>query len=125
LIRLAEADVEAIARRVAELLREHRLETVSLVDASEAAALLGVERGFVYRHADRLRAIRVGDGPRPRLRFDPRVLAGLASARAEHKESAPPQPVSRRRSESARPGLTAAGNPLLPDPNSNHNDGVV
>ena len=41
-----------------------------LVDAAALARHLGVARSFVYDHADRLGAIRLGDGPRPRLRFD-------------------------------------------------------
>ncbi len=48
-MRLDPADIEAIARRVADL--------------------LGVERDWVYAHAQRLGAIRLG-GPQGRLRFD-------------------------------------------------------
>jgi hypothetical protein len=41
-----------------------------LVDAGELARALGVEREWVYEHSDQLGAIRLGDGPRPRLRFE-------------------------------------------------------
>lgn len=43
---------------------------VVLVDASTVAARLGVARSYVYEHADELGAIRLGSGPRARLRFD-------------------------------------------------------
>jgi hypothetical protein len=63
--------VDAIAERVAELLRDddapapHRL-----VSAAEVARELNVGRQWVYEHADELGARRLGDGPRGRLRFD-------------------------------------------------------
>ncbi len=70
---LAPNEIEAIAQRVAELLegppssmRERRLGT-----AKELAAALGVERKWVYANQERLRVIRLGQGPRARLRFDP------------------------------------------------------
>lgn len=65
---LVPEDVEAIARRVAELLAD-RSQT-RLVDAIELAAVLGVSPTYVYRHALQLGARRLGDGPKARLRFD-------------------------------------------------------
>jgi hypothetical protein len=51
-----------------------------LVTASQLAAGLGVTRAWVYEHADELGALRLGGGKRPRLRFDPQVVAeALAS----------------------------------------------
>ena len=62
--------VEAIARRVAELLDPGTGKApATLVDASAVARELGVERDWVYSHATALGAIRLG-GPRGRLRFD-------------------------------------------------------
>ena len=68
--------VEAIARRVVELLRTHepRQHQARLVDAATLARELGVERDWVYANAERLGAIRLG-GPRGRLRFDREVVA--------------------------------------------------
>jgi hypothetical protein len=71
----------ALAPRVAALLLPHlraALEppalpptpTPRLLDAAELAEALGTTRGYVYDHADRLGAVRLGDGPRARLRFD-------------------------------------------------------
>jgi hypothetical protein len=61
--------VEATARRVVELLRLAPV-GVGLVDAAVVAERLGVSRGWVYRHADALGAVRLGTGPRARMRFD-------------------------------------------------------
>lgn len=68
--------VEAIARRVVELLRTHEPQErpARLVDAATLARELGVERDWVYANAERLGAIRLG-GPRGRLRFDREVVA--------------------------------------------------
>jgi hypothetical protein len=75
-IRLDPPTVEAIARRVVGLLREQE-RAGELIDAAELARRLGVERSWVYTHAIELGAVKLGQGPRPRLRFDP----GLALAR--------------------------------------------
>jgi hypothetical protein len=41
-----------------------------LLKADELAAVLGVDRSYVYEHADELGAWRLGSGSRARLRFD-------------------------------------------------------
>ena len=83
--RLHPDDLESIARRSAELVLA-ALDTASaargaqLVDAAEVARRFGVDRGWVYAHADELGAVRLGTSRRPRLRFDPeRVSAALTS----------------------------------------------
>ena len=64
------ADIEQIARQVADLIAATQARpSGQFVDAAELAALLGVERDWVYAHANALGAIRLG-GPRGRLRFD-------------------------------------------------------
>ena len=45
-----------------------------LLTASEVAARFSVDRSWVYAHARELGVVRIGDGPRPRLRFDPAVV---------------------------------------------------
>ena len=45
-----------------------------LCTARRVAAHYAVGAGFIYAHADDLGAIRLGAGPRPRLRFDPAVV---------------------------------------------------
>src|SRR4051812_40819680 len=52
-----------------------RLSSVSsLLDAAEIAQRCGVTRAWVYAHAAELGALRLGAGPRPRLRFDPAIV---------------------------------------------------
>ncbi len=65
------ASVEAVARRVVELLRDEGSSSVrGLVDAVTLAAELGVTRSWVYEHRAELGAVRLGAGSKPRLRFD-------------------------------------------------------
>jgi hypothetical protein len=66
--------VEAIAQRVIELLGgPPQRPGARLVDATAVADALGVERDWVYAHADQLGAVRLG-GPKGRLRFDLRAI---------------------------------------------------
>ena len=55
---------------------------VELIDAREVARRSGFSRAWVYENAGRLGAVRVGDGRRPRLRFDARVVAEVLRERA-------------------------------------------
>ena len=115
--RLHRDDIEAIARRVSELLHgEARTSDPSdLLTAAQVAKRFGVERGWVYDHARELEAVRLGDGPRPRLRFDVERVAEALTARQQSGESqrreTPVSTPSRRRS---RQLPTAAGARLLP-----------
>jgi hypothetical protein len=67
--------VEAIARRVVELLdgRSPSIET-QLLSALEVAQHFGVGRKWVYEQAHDLGAIRLGPGRRARMRFNPSVV---------------------------------------------------
>lgn len=70
----------------------------TLVDAATLAERLGVSRGFVYEHAHELGVIRLGSGPRARLRFDvERATACLAGRKSEVAEPASQQGSRRRR----------------------------
>jgi hypothetical protein len=66
------ASIDAIALRVVELMRTGEATSVNrrLVDATTLATELGVTRSWVYEHRDELGAVRLGAGPKPRLRFD-------------------------------------------------------
>jgi hypothetical protein len=68
LVQLDIVDFDAIAEQVAAfvLSRERR----RLVDARTLALELGVARDWVYANAERLGVVRLGTGPRARLRFD-------------------------------------------------------
>jgi hypothetical protein len=76
-VRLAPESVEAVARRVTELLstRQGPSAPRRLLTATEVSEWWGVERSWVYAHADDLGARRLGAGERPRLRFDPDEVA--------------------------------------------------
>jgi hypothetical protein len=88
-LRLDPRDVEAIARRVAELVGTAEPPAVRYVDAAELARVLGIERDWVYAHARELGAIRLG-GTQGRLRFDLReVTHALADRRREPPAAAP------------------------------------
>ena len=76
-VRLDPETIEVLARRLAELLggteTERRRE--QLLSAEEVSRWWGVSRRWVYDHAERLGARRIGTGSRPRLRFDPEDVA--------------------------------------------------
>lgn len=80
LLKLSPSAIEQIAQRVVELLREGtQTGPARYVDAATLASELGVERDWVYAHAEELGALRLG-GPNGRLRFDlPEVLEQMRS----------------------------------------------
>ena len=106
-MRLDPDDVEAIARRVAELLGAGPQAPVRYVDAAHLARALGVERAWVYAHAARLGGVRLG-GPRGRLRFDLEAvreqLATGSAAGCERAEAR--RPVGRKQSRTRRLDLS-------------------
>ena len=71
-----------------------------LVDAAEIAQRFGCSRDWVYAHADELGAIRLGDGDKPRLRFDPEVVHERLAAR--------PHPATTPTRTRPRPRATAS-----------------
>jgi hypothetical protein len=101
-------DVEAIARRVAELLRADSPASAQYVDASTIARRFGVTRAWVYQHKTELGAVPLGTGPKPRLRFD----AGRVEVLLE-KQRAEPGPKRRERRRRPRAQRTPTGLPVL------------
>jgi hypothetical protein len=101
--------VEAVARRVVELLRGES-SAPQFVTAAELARLLSLERGWVYAHANELGAIRLGAGPRSRLRFD---VARAAAALEEGRDPLQQKPTLRpRRGRPRKTRLPAGVAPL-------------
>jgi hypothetical protein len=96
-------DVEAIARRVAELVGRPS----KLVDAQTVAGELRVDRDWVYAHARQLGAVRLGPGPKARMRFDLALVRERIARLAQVDPPAAPEPDRRlRRSRaSALPGV--------------------
>lgn len=75
LVRLDPRTVERLAVRTAELVTEHlehqpHRQQPELLTAADVSAWWGLTRRWVYLHAEELGAIPVGNGKRPRLRFD-------------------------------------------------------
>lgn len=62
-------EIEAVAEHLAELVASAR-PSIGLIDARDLAEELGVARDWVYANAERLGGVRLGNGPRARLRFD-------------------------------------------------------
>jgi hypothetical protein len=70
---LTDGDVEAIAEATAARLAEivsGAPGTFALVDARQLARDLDVSLDYVYAHASELGAMRLGSGPKARIRFD-------------------------------------------------------
>jgi hypothetical protein len=106
--------IEQLAHRVAELVADRVAAGPPLVDAEALARLLKVERSYVYEHAVELGAIRLGDGPRARLRFDvaeARRRLTCFTGRGSKSAARPVVEPIRRRRPSRSLGTSA---PLLP-----------
>lgn len=82
--------------------------------ATEVAAMLGITRDAVYRQADELGAVRIGTGPKARLRFDADEVAAALRACCTSMESLPPDPPPRQRSRPRRTPESVRAFPLLP-----------
>jgi len=124
--------VEAVAQRTAELVLERlaaapapRRARAELVDAHAVAEALGVAASWVRGHAAELGGVPLGDGERPRWRFDLARAIELreASACLASRRSLPADPAvdggsepprRRRRSAGAQLGRSGAQTtPLL------------
>jgi hypothetical protein len=108
--------VEQVATRVAALLHRQQQkqgqteQEPGMVTVSQLAKYLKLNPAWVYEHADELGAIRIGSGPKARIRFDFQTAkAALRQQRAN--ETPAPVPVKPRKSR-RRPTPPAA--PLLP-----------
>ncbi len=116
--------IEQIARRVTQLLREptehHASEPhagsqqpTGLLTATQLAHKLGVNRSWVYQNAHKLGAITLGNGPKPRLRFDPQTTTTILTA--NNTPTAAAVPAAKRTSQRGRPRKQAPPTvPLLP-----------
>ena len=93
------ANIHAVAREVAAILAHA---DGPLLTAQQVAERFNVDRSWVYAHAEELGVVRLGHGPRPRLRFDAGVVAQLLL-------------VKRGREVATRPSMqSSVGGPLLP-----------
>ena len=95
-----DALADAVAERLAE--RSQPANRSGLVDAQTVADALGLSRETVYSHAAELGGVRIGDGERPRWRFN------LQTAIDAWQPSEPIRATPRRRRSQNR------HRPLLP-----------
>jgi len=103
------ATIEQIAAAVVARLTDAQPDTgPALIDAAEVARRHGVTRSWAYDHAADLGAIRLGNGTRARLRFDPTTVAAyLTRGRPTAASEQAADPARRLRAQ--RPAT-----PLLP-----------
>jgi hypothetical protein len=103
-VRLAPESIEELVTRLAEALGPAAAgedpppagkKELTMIPAEEVARRWGVSRRWVYEHAGQLGVRRMGEGRRPRLRFDPAEVAERLGA---------PRPAG---AGSDRPRLTA------------------
>ena len=84
--------VEAVARRVVELLDERHQPASGLVDARTLAGMFGLSVSAVYEHSARLGAVRLGTGKRQLVRFDVERARAAWTRGVSGEESQPPKP---------------------------------
>jgi hypothetical protein len=114
-----DADLILIARRVVEVLREEE-EPVSrgLLKTEEAARLLGVDAEWVRANRVALGAVKLGDGPKPRLRFPREAIDAYLTARkvgavVSFEEQPMSRPKASCRSGGSTPSLPATGQAVI------------
>ncbi len=90
---LDDEDIDAIAERVARLLEASTPSAYRLLEPKQLADALNVSLDYVYAHADYLGAMRLGDGPKARLRFD---LDSAKKAMQECRRTGRVAPTARR-----------------------------
>jgi hypothetical protein len=89
--------------------------TPCFIDAATVARRFGVSAQWVRENAERLGAVRLGDGPRPRLRFDPNRVAEVLNARCRSGESDLAETPAVERVSACRPNNRTGNDPgLLP-----------
>lgn len=90
-VHLDDDSVNAVAERVVQLLRAESI-GCELIDAAEVARRFSLSRHYVYEHAADLGAVRLGDGPKARLRFSPaevaEALGGLSGVDSQPQRAA-------------------------------------
>lgn len=116
-VELTPHTVEQIASRVAQLLHHHQPPAPASpppapawMTAKELAQHLKLNPAWVYEHAQELGAIRTGNGPKARIRFDPHTAT---QALKQHQRQPVQAAAARSRRTPARPALYPTDTPLL------------
>ena len=97
---LADRLGDVVVQRVLDAIRTEGLtrrasEREAWLDANEVADRLRMSREWVYEHAEELGVSRMGDGPRPRLRFPPHLVQAR-DAKPSPSHDADARPVQRK-----------------------------
>lgn len=100
-------EIEAVGEHIAELVVSSRPK-VGLIDARDLAEELGVARDWVYANAERLGGVRLGNGPRARLRFDMEKTREALAAGRQNDQPTNAEPPRRRRGRPRREVVPAA-----------------
>jgi hypothetical protein len=93
--------IDAVARRVLELVAERDTGSGSapsgLLTVAEVAQRLRVSTKWVYAHQRRLGAIKLGEGPKARLRFDAGAVAAEldSTERGVRQNAVAPEPQTK------------------------------
>lgn len=92
LSRIHPDDLALLADLVADRLAERlsRVAEPEILTAQQVAERYGVAAAWVRENATDLGALRLGDGPRPRLRFDAATVAQAMKRRSERNASEEP-----------------------------------
>lgn len=104
-IKLDAETIDAIARRVVELLERHGLQRRELVDAAELARRFSIERSWVYSHAIELGAVKLGSGTKRRVRFDPQIAAKVLRKAGGKSAADPPTNSGERAGQPSASGV--------------------
>ena len=102
-VTLTDDQLDGLAELVAERMRTRESSPAELVDAMTLARTLGVSRDTVYARSAELGGRRVGDGARPRLRFN--LADALAAWHPSTAESPTRTAPRRRRSRNGHSNL--------------------
>lgn len=113
--------VEQVATRVAQLIqRQQRThdherieENIGLLTVAKLAKYLDLNPAYIYEHADELGAIRIGDGPKARIRFDLDTAKAALKQLHATREPAPPEAVRRKRRRRVDTNVYTPDAPLL------------
>jgi hypothetical protein len=111
-VRLAPDQLDELADLIAARLRCDQ--PVGLVDAMTVAKALGMKAGWVRENAAELGAVRLGDGPKPRLRFDLEKATAAWAARSAGERSLRAAPAPQAKTRRRRTSASATTIDLLP-----------